>query len=158
MGSGKSRVGRELAAILGFSFFDADREIEKAAGSTVSEIFERYGEQAFRDGERKVITRLLGEPGSMVLATGGGAFMNEDLRRKIKEAATSVWLKAGLDLLVERTGRTDHRPLLKEKDPREVLQKLMDVRYPVYAEADITVESGDLSPRQMAEKIAERLK
>lgn len=154
MGAGKSRIGRELADVLGLRFADADREIELAAGCTVAEIFERFGEPAFRDGERRVILRLLKDEGPLVLATGGGAFMNADIRKAIGQDAVSVWLKADVDLLLERTGRTDHRPLLKNGDPRAVLERLMEQRYPVYATADITVESGKHSPRQLALHIA----
>lgn len=158
MGAGKSRIGRELAEVLGMRFADADREIEISAGCSVADIFDRYGEQAFRDGERRVILRLLLEEAPLVLATGGGAFMNAEIREVIAKTSISVWLKADLDLLLERTSRTDHRPLLKQGDPREVLERLMTQRYPVYETADITVESGNLSPRQMAEGIAERIK
>lgn len=158
MGAGKTRIGRELADVLGMRFVDADREIELAAGCAVSEIFDRYGEAAFRDGERRVILRLLKDEGPLVLATGGGAFMNEDIRKAIAQEAVSVWLKADVDLLLERTGRTDHRPLLKNSDPRAVLERLMEQRYPVYARADATVESGKLLPRQLAEHIAELIR
>lgn len=158
MGAGKSRVGRELADILGMRFSDADREIEASAGASVAEIFDRYGEQAFRDGERRVILRLLQETTPLVLATGGGAFMNEDIRKAIAQTALSVWLKADIELLLERTSRTDHRPLLKQGNPRDILERLMEQRYPVYATADITIESGTLTPRQMAEAIVTRIK
>ena len=140
MGSGKSAVGRRLAAALGVPFRDADTEIEVAAGCSVNEIFSRYGESAFRDGERKVVSRLLNEP-PQVLATGGGAFIDNDIRARIKVQATSVWLKADLDLLAERTARKGTRPLLKGDNPREVLEKLMIERAAIYAQADITVES-----------------
>jgi len=142
MGAGKTTVGRRLADALGMPFTDADHEIEDAAGLTVSEIFEKYGEEHFRDGERKVIARLIeGEP--CVLATGGGAFMNDQTRALIKAKAVSVWLKAELELLLERVLRRDTRPLLKTGDPRDILGRLMDERYPVYSEADVVVESGE---------------
>lgn len=142
MGAGKTTVGRRLADALGMPFTDADHEIEDAAGLTVSEIFEKYGEGHFRDGERRVITRLIeGEP--CVLATGGGAFMNDETRALIKAKAVSVWLKAELELLLERVLRRDTRPLLKTGDPRDILGRLMNERYPVYSKADVVVESGE---------------
>ena len=140
MGSGKSAVGRRLAAALGVPFCDADSEIEAAAGCSVNEIFARYGEAAFRDGERKVVSRLLDAP-PQVLATGGGAFIDDSIRARIKSRAISVWLKADLDLLAERTARKSTRPLLKGDNPRGVIEKLMRERASIYAEADITVES-----------------
>jgi len=153
MGAGKTRVGREIAKLLHMRFADADREIEEAAGCSVQEIFDLYGETGFREGEVRVIERLLQE-GPLVLATGGGAFMNETTRGNIKQLAVSVWLKADLDLLVERTARTSHRPLLQNTDGRAVLEALMEKRYPVYAGADITVEcNADLSPRAMGHKV-----
>jgi shikimate kinase len=140
MGSGKSAVGRRLAAALGVPFRDADSEIEAAAGCSVDEIFSRYGESAFRDGERKVVSRLLEGP-PQVLATGGGAFVDAKTRGRIKTQAISVWLKADLDLLAERVARKATRPLLKGANQREVLEKLMIERAAIYAQADITVES-----------------
>ncbi len=145
MGAGKSSIGRRLGAGLGCPFVDADREIEKAGGCTIEEIFERHGEAAFRDGERRVIARLLGDP-RQVLATGGGAFMDPRTRAAIRERGISVWLRADLDLLVRRTGRRNNRPLLKGKDRRVILQGLMDERYPVYAEADVAVDIDDSPP------------
>jgi shikimate kinase len=142
MGAGKTSVGRRLAQRLGLDFIDADHEIEAAAGCTIEEIFERFGETAFRDGERRIIQRLLERP-AHVLATGGGAFIDVETRRRIKEAAVSVWLKADLDVLLRRVARRGNRPLLKRGDPREVLTKLMDQRYPIYAEADIRIDSAD---------------
>ena len=143
MGAGKSRIGRELSALLDIPYVDADAEIVKAAGCSVPDIFELYGEQAFRDVEQRVIDRLLDEP-PQIIATGGGAFMNDNIRHKILANGLSLWLRADLDILVERTGRRDGRPLLENGDPRTILDELMKERYPVYAEADIVVESLDV--------------
>lgn len=142
MGAGKTSIGRRLAQRLGLAFVDADHEIEQAAGCTIEEIFERYGESAFRDGERRIIQRLLERP-PHVLATGGGAFMDPETRSRIKAAGISVWLKADLDVLVRRVSRRSNRPLLKRGDPREILARLIAQRYPVYAEADICIDSLD---------------
>ena len=140
MGAGKSSVGRRLAATLGLPFRDADEEVERAAGRSVAEIFADLGEAAFRDGERRVIARLLDEP-PHVLATGGGAFMNPETRRLILERSTAVWLKADVELLARRVARKSDRPLLHGRDPRDVLAELARVREPVYAEAHLTVDS-----------------
>ncbi|WP_410795941.1 shikimate kinase [Parvularcula sp. LCG005] len=140
MGAGKTTVGRRLAQRLRVPFFDADEQIEEAANMRVSDFFETYGEAAFRDGERKVIERLLDGP-VHVLATGGGAFMNERTRALVKARAHSVWLKADLDLLVKRTSNRNTRPLLRQGDPREILGRLLKEREPVYALADFTVSS-----------------
>ncbi|HYM33684.1 MAG TPA: shikimate kinase [Candidatus Cybelea sp.] len=156
MGAGKTSIGRRLAQRIGLPFVDADSEIEAAAGCTIEEIFARHGEAAFRDGERRVMFRLLDGP-PLVLATGGGAFMDPGTRAKIQERGTSVWLKAELDVLLRRCLRRTNRPLLKQGEPREVLQKLMSERYPVYAEADITVDSGDGPHEQVISAIIERL-
>jgi shikimate kinase len=142
MGAGKSSVGRRLASRLGVPFKDADSEIEHAAGCSIAEIFERYGEPAFRDGEKKVIARLLGEA-PHVLATGGGAFMDETTRGLIKDSAVSVWLQAPIELLLARTQRRDTRPLLRDGDPRETMQRLLGEREPIYAQADLTISSED---------------
>ena len=140
MGAGKSAIGSRLARRLGVPFVDADDEIARAAGCSIPEIFDRYGEAAFRDGERKVIARLLnGPPG--VLATGGGAYMDADTRTRIAERGVAVWLRADLDTLVERTGRRGDRPLLRRGDSRQVLAGLIDERYPVYGQADIIIDS-----------------
>jgi shikimate kinase len=144
MGCGKTSVGRRLASKLALAFVDADEEIEKAAAKSISEIFADYGEDYFRDGERKVITRLLSQ-GPQVLATGGGAFMNSDTRAAIRSHGISIWLRADLPLLMRRVMKRDHRPLLQVQDPEAVMKVLMDTRYPVYAEADIVVESRDVS-------------
>jgi shikimate kinase len=147
-GVGKSSIGRRLAAALNMPFRDADAEVEVAAGRPIAEIFENYGEQAFRDGERRVIARLLGEP-PHVLATGGGAFMNAETRALIKEKAVSVWLKADIEILARRVSRKENRPLLAGKEPIDVLTAQARDRYPAYAEADIAVETGD-TPHQVA--------
>lgn len=141
MGAGKSSIGRRLAAALGVPFIDADAEIETAAGCTINEIFERYGEDAFREGERRVLARLLGDA-PCVLATGGGAFVDPETRARIKKDSISVWLKADIELLLDRVGRRDTRPLLKTGDPRATMERLMNERAAIYAEADIAVESG----------------
>jgi shikimate kinase len=142
MGAGKSALGRRLAQRLGVSFHDADSEIEIAAGCSISEIFDRYGEAAFRDGERRVIARLLGEP-PHVLATGGGALVDADTRNRVKQNAVSVWIKAPINVLLARTQRRDTRPLLRNGDPVETLTRLLAEREPIYAEADLTITSED---------------
>jgi len=141
MGAGKTSVGRRLACQLEIPFVDADQEIELAAGCTIEDFFELYGEPAFREGEEKVIQRLL-EGGPQVLATGGGAFMSESIRTYIADVGVSVWLRADLDILAKRTGRRGGRPLLNGESPEETLKKLMERRYPVYAKADIVVDTG----------------
>jgi shikimate kinase len=143
MGAGKSTIGRRLAQRLDLSFIDADAEIEQAAGKTVPEIFRDHGETYFRDGERKVIARLL-DSGPQVLATGGGAFMNEQTRNNIAHKGISVWLKADISLLMKRVLRRDNRPLLQSEDPEIVMRRLIEERYPVYSRADIIVESRDV--------------
>src|SRR3954471_20688732 len=142
MGAGKSTVGRRLAQTLKLPFRDADHEIEAAAGMTIPEIFAIHGEDHFRDGERRVIARLLQE-GPIVLATGGGAFMNEETRRRIAEHGISLWLKADLDILMRRVRKRSTRPLLQNPDPEGTMRRLMEARYPVYATADLTVESHE---------------
>jgi shikimate kinase len=143
MGAGKTAVGRRLANRLDLRFIDADTEIEVAAGASISEIFAEHGEAYFRQGERKVIARLL-ENGPQVLATGGGAYMNPDTRANIKAHGLSVWLKADIKVVMKRVGRRDNRPLLVAGDPEKVMTKLMEERDPIYAEADVTVESRDV--------------
>ncbi|MBI3453160.1 MAG: shikimate kinase [Rhodospirillales bacterium] len=157
MGAGKSSIGRRLAQRLDLPFVDADREIETAAGCSIEEIFERLGEAAFRDGERRVIARLLDGP-VQVLASGGGAFMDPETRGRIAKDAISVWLRAELDVLTRRVGRRNNRPLLKNGDPREVLANLMAVRYPVYAGADIVVDSFDGPPEAMVDRVMDGLR
>lgn len=152
MGAGKSCIGKRLAGKLGVEFVDADVEIESAADCTIDEIFARFGEQAFRDGERRVIQRLL-EDGPRVIATGGGAFMNAETRENVRQSAISIWLKADLDVLLERVSRRNNRPLLKKGDKRETLERLMAERYPFYAEADIEVGTGNESPDVTIRKV-----
>lgn len=156
MGVGKSSVGRRLANALDLPFKDADVEIEAAAGRSIPDIFAEMGEPAFREGERRVIARLLENP-PHVLATGGGAFMNDETRALIKERSISVWLKADLEVLVRRVSRKDSRPLLSGKDPLAVLTELADKRYPVYAEADITVETGDTAHHVTVDQVIRAL-
>lgn len=145
MGAGKSCIGSRLAERLNLPFVDADDEIEKAAGCSISDIFDSYGEEEFRAGERRVIARLLQEP-QQIIATGGGAFMDEETRAAIAASAISVWLRADLDLLVARTTRRTHRPLLQGSDHRARLKALMEERHPVYETADIVVDSARESP------------
>ena len=141
MGAGKSTVGKRLANALGVDFVDSDNEIAEAAGCSISEIFETYGETMFRDLEKRVLMRLF-SGGASVIATGGGAFINEEIREQVKALTLSIWLRADLEVLVERVSRRDTRPLLKTGDKREILQRLMDERYPIYAQADITIDSN----------------
>lgn len=144
MGVGKTSVGKRLAAMLRCTFVDADEEIETAARMTIPEIFEAYGEAHFRDGERRVIARLIEEAGGrMVIATGGGAFCNDDTRALILEKGIAVWLDSDIDTLLERTARKDNRPLLRQGDPRETLSRLREERRPAYAQAPIHVMSND---------------
>ena len=156
MGAGKSTIGKRVAQMLGIPFIDADTEIEAVSRMTIPELFERYGEPEFRDLERRVIRRIL-RSGPKVLATGGGAFMNEQTRKAITRAGVSVWLKADLDVLMERVSRKGNRPLLKTADPRATMQGLMDVRYPVYAEAQVTIHSRDEKKEVMASEVVDAL-
>jgi shikimate kinase len=157
MGAGKTNIGKRLAAKLHLPFIDADAEIEAAAGETIEEIFANRGEALFREGERRVIGRLLEGP-PHVLATGGGAFMDPQTRAAIRAHGISVWLRAELDLLVARVGRRANRPLLKAGDPRTVLAQLIEKRYPVYAEADLVVDSLDGPPELTLARVLDALK
>jgi shikimate kinase len=152
MGAGKSSIGRRLAEKLGIPFVDADHEIEIAADKTIPEIFKDHGEAYFREGERRVISRLI-ENGAQVLSTGGGAFINEETRQGIQARGISVWLKADLSLLMKRVMKRADRPLLQTENPEAVMQKLMDQRYPIYAKADVTVESRDVQHTQMVNEV-----
>ena len=156
MGVGKSSVGRRLASALDLPFRDADSEVETAAGRSISDIFADLGEAAFREGERRVISRLLDQP-PHVLATGGGAFMNDQTRELIKSHAISIWLKADLEVLARRVSRKDTRPLLVGKDPLEVLKAQAAARYPAYAEADLTVETGDAAHHVTVDQVIRAL-
>lgn len=156
MGCGKTSVGRRLAQALELPFVDADEEIERAAGKPIVDIFQEHGEAHFRDGERKVIARLLGE-GPQVLATGGGAFMSSETRERIKEHGISIWLKAELPVLMKRVMRRDNRPLLKTEDPEGRMRQLITERYPVYAEADVIVESRDVTHEVVVDEIIHAL-
>ena len=156
MGSGKSSIGRRLAARLAMPFVDADTEIEQAAGMTIPEIFEQHGEPYFRAGEARVIARLL-DHGPQVLATGGGAFMNGDTRSVIRQKGVSIWLKAELDVLMKRIKRRNDRPLLKTDDPAATLTALIAERYPVYAQADFTVLSRDVPHEAIVDEIVAAL-
>ncbi|MBN9242027.1 MAG: shikimate kinase [Mesorhizobium sp.] len=157
MGAGKTAIGRKVAGMLGLSFIDSDHEIESVSRMTIPELFERYGEAEFRALEQRVIHRLLTENSPQVLSTGGGAFMNEQTREAIADYGVSVWLKADLDLLMERVSKKQNRPLLKNDNPRAVLQTLMDVRYPVYASAEITVTTRDERKEVIAAEVIEAL-
>ena len=157
MGAGKTCIGRRLARKLGMDFVDSDDEIETAADSTIEELFTQYGEKAFRDGERRVIARLLEEE-QRVVATGGGAFLDKKTRANVRRMGISVWLKADIDILLQRVSRRNNRPLLKNGDKRLTLQRLINERYPTYAEADLAVESGIESPDITVTKVIEALK
>lgn len=156
MGVGKSTIGKRLAKRLGAPFVDSDQEIEQAAGLSISEIFERFGEPSFRDGERRVIARLIEGP-PRVIATGGGAFINDETRALILKRCTTVWIDTDIETLAERVSKRDDRPLLHGKDPRIVLSELAAIRNPLYAEAPIHVRS-ETSPHEAAvDKIIEAL-
>jgi shikimate kinase len=143
MGSGKSSVGKRLAARLGMAFVDADAEIEAAAGMPIDEIFSQRGEAEFRDGERRVIARVLDTRSPLVLATGGGAWMNTETRQRISTAGISIWLKADMDVLMRRVRKRANRPLLRTADPDATMRRLLDLREPLYGLADITLTSRD---------------
>lgn len=157
MGVGKTTVGRRLADHLGLKFVDADEEIEKAAGQSISDIFANFGEQGFRDGEHRVIARLLDE-GPMVLATGGGAMTHDMTRERLKEKAITVWLKTDLTVLARRVANRSHRPLLKDKDPMEVLNLHVKTRYPLYETADFAIDTGDFPHAKAVELVTSGLK
>lgn len=156
MGAGKSTVGRRLAHRLGLMFKDADVEIEAAANLSIAELFAIYGEASFREGEERVIARLLRQ-GPMVLATGGGAFMREATRERISEFGVSIWLKAEHDVLMRRVRKRNTRPLLQNADPEGTMRRLMDERHPVYELADVTVMSRDVSHDRAVEDVVEAL-
>ena len=156
MGAGKTTVGRRLAAKLGRHFVDSDEEVEKAAGMSIEDIFATHGEADFRAGEVRVIARLLKDR-DLVLGTGGGAFMNAETRALVKSSAVSVWIKADFELLFQRVQRRSNRPLLKTANPRQTLQDLIDRRYPVYAEADVTIVSRDVPQDQVANEVIDAL-
>jgi shikimate kinase len=156
MGAGKTAIGRKVAAMLGLPFTDSDHEIESVSRMTIPDLFERYGEAEFRSLEQRVIVRVL-ESGSQVLSTGGGAFMNEQTRAAIAAYGLSVWLKADVDTLLDRVSKKQNRPLLKNADPRAVLEKLMMERYPVYALADVTVQTRDERKEVIAGEVIEAL-
>lgn len=156
MGAGKTTVGRRLAALLAQPFSDTDVEIEAASRMTIPELFEAYGEPEFRALETRVVARLAAE-GPRVIATGGGAYLHDETRAMLKRTAITVWLKADLETLMERVSRRSNRPLLKTDDPREVMRHLIEIRYPVYAEADITIGTRDVKRDIIAAEILEAL-
>ncbi|MGA7805951.1 shikimate kinase [Bradyrhizobium sp.] len=156
MGAGKSTIGRRLAARLHLPFLDADTEIEAAAGMSIPEIFEIHGEPHFRDGEARVIARLL-ESGPSVLATGGGSFMREETRRRVSDKAISIWLKADADIIMRRVRRRADRPLLQTADPEATVTRLMIEREPIYQHADITIGSRDVPHERIVEECIEAL-
>ena len=156
MGAGKTNMGQRLASSIGLPFFDTDAEIEKAADNTIEEIFRNFGEKQFREGERRVIKRLLnGEPA--VIATGGGSFMDVRTRNLIREKGISIWLRADLDLLYRRTARRRHRPLLNNANPKQTLMRLMKERQSSYEEADIIFDVTDETPNKTANRLLETL-
>jgi shikimate kinase len=157
MGAGKSAIGKRLAMRLGLPFVDADDEIERAAGCSIAEIFEKYGEADFRAGERRVISRLLDEP-PHVLSTGGGAYIDPETRALMRAKAVTVWLRAELDVLFDRVRKRGHRPLLRNGDPKEVLARLMTQRYPIYGEANIVVDSTAQPADRTTEQVIEALR
>lgn len=156
MGVGKSSVGRRLANALELPFRDADSEVEAAAGRSIPDIFADLGEPAFREGERRVIARLLDEP-PHVLATGGGAFMNDETRALIKARSVSVWLKADLEVLARRVSRKDNRPLIAGREPMSVLREQAALRYPIYELSDVMVETGDAAHHVTVDQVIQAL-
>lgn len=157
MGAGKSTVGRRLARRLGLPFVDSDTEIEEAAGATAAELFERYGENDFRDGERRLVARLI-DGTVRVIATGGGAYVDPRTRQLLNERAITVWLDAPVEVLAERTGRRDTRPLLRKGDRATTLARLAEQRHPMYAEAHIHIRSGDGAHSNVVEAIVAALR
>lgn len=156
-GSGKSRIGRLLAQALEFPLFDTDQEIESAAGCSVAEIFERFGEKAFRDSEIRVMRRILSDSGPCIVATGGGTLMNEGVADLVRGKAFSVWLRAEPDLILSRTAQQGGRPLLAGGGPEKILRDLMERRYPVYARADLTIDVRDVPAEQTLYEVLEKL-
>lgn len=156
MGAGKTTLGRRLSKHLNLPFKDADHEIEAAAGMDVAEFFATFGEQKFREGEEKVIARLL-DDGPQILATGGGAYMSEPTRQNIKQKGISIWLRGDLELLMERIALRQTRPLLQVENPKEVMQKLIDERYPIYAEAEITIDTIDAPHNVMIDRLLDKM-
>ena len=156
MGAGKTAIGRKVGAMLGLPFTDSDHEIESVSRMTIPDLFERYGETEFRSLEQRVIVRVL-ESGPQILSTGGGAFMNAQTREAISAHGLSVWLKAEVDILLDRVSKKQNRPLLKNADPRAVLEKLMAERYPVYALADVTVPTRDERKEVIASEVIEAI-
>lgn len=152
MGAGKTAIGRKVASMTGLDFIDSDHEIEEVSRMTVAELFENYGEDEFRALEMRVLARLL-EEGPKVISTGGGAYMNDVTREAIRESGISVWLKADFEILMERVRRKQHRPLLQRADPEAVMRDLIDKRYPIYAEADVTVQSRDVPKDDVAREV-----
>lgn len=152
MGAGKSAIGKLVAQQMRVPFIDTDAEIERVSRMTISELFAKYGEAEFRSLETRVIRRLM-RSGPKVISTGGGAFINENTRRNVKRFAVSIWLSADLDVLWERVNKRDHRPLLKTENPKDTLAALMEKRYPIYAEADITVNSRDVRKELIVEEV-----
>jgi shikimate kinase len=157
MGAGKSTIGRRLAARLRLPFLDADVEIETAAGMSIPDIFETHGEPHFRDGEARVIARLL-DGGPAVIATGGGAFMREETRNRIRDKAVSIWLKADVDVIMKRVRRRADRPLLQTEDPVVTVSRLLEVREPVYRTADLTIASRDVPHDRVVEECIDALR
>ncbi|MBK5566685.1 shikimate kinase [Ensifer sp. 2YAB10] len=152
MGAGKSAIGRLTAQALGIPFVDSDHEIERVSRMTITDLFARYGEEEFRALETRVLKRLL-RSGPRVVSTGGGAYINERSRRQIKKGGLTVWLNAELDVLWERVNKRDTRPLLKTENPKQTLENLMNARYPIYSEADLTVLSRDVKKETMVEEV-----
>ncbi|THK35235.1 shikimate kinase [Ensifer sp. MPMI2T] len=152
MGAGKSAIGRLTAQALGIPFIDSDHEIERVSRMTISELFAAYGEEEFRALEARVLKRLL-RSGPRVVSTGGGAYINERSRRQIKKGGMTIWLNAELDVLWERVNKRDTRPLLKTENPKQTLENLMRARYPIYAEADLTVLSRDVKKEMIVEEV-----